>query len=391
MRKRSIYSLLLLCFVAMIMAPVSSSDEGPRKYEFDVSPGGTIRFDLESGGAVSILGWDKSKAEVSYVQRGAGHKHDIEILEQRDGLLITSGMTPHEGTSCDLSFQIRLPRRFNVHFESTGGGLKIVDLQGDFTGSTMGGGLILKKVDGTVRLKTMGGRIEVGSAVLDGSISTMGGTVFLKDVVGNLEAGSMGGNVRYENVRGRDGNLRTPGDASGSDIEQETVTISTMGGSIVVDEAPVGALVNTMGGDIVVKDASGFVKANTMGGNIDLHVKDGWVDARTMAGEIAVEIAEGFGDGEEGVKITSCCGDVRLVIPPDPSIDLDLTIAYTRNSSQDFKIISDFDVQIERSKHWDYTNGTPRKRICGKGKVAGGKYPIVIDTVNGNIVLKKTE
>jgi DUF4097 and DUF4098 domain-containing protein YvlB len=388
MHKRSIYSITAVFLVALMMTPVSSGDE-PTTYEFDVSPNETIRFDLESGGSVSIVGWDKSKAEVSYIQRGKGHKHDIEIIQERDGLLITSGMTPREGTSRDLDFEIRLPRRFNIRFESMGGNLKIVNLEGDFRGSTMGGGLTLMKVDGTVRLKTMGGHIEVKSAVLDGTISTMGGTVYLKDVVGDLDAGSMGGNVRYENVRGHDGNLRAPGGASGSDIEQKTVTISTMGGSIVVDEAPVGALVNTMGGDISVQEASAFVKAHTMGGNIDIEVDDGWVHAHTMAGNVTVEVEEGLGDGEKGVKLTSLSGDIELVVPADLSMDLDLTIAYTRNSSQDFEIISDFDVQIERSKHWDYSNGSPRKRIYGTGKVAGGKYPIVIETINGDIVIKK--
>jgi DUF4097 and DUF4098 domain-containing protein YvlB len=219
----------------------------------------------------------------------------------------------------------------------------------------------------------------------------MGGAVFIKDVVGDLDAGSMGGIVRYENVRGRDGKLRAPGGTPSGDIGQKTVTISTMGGSIVVDDAPVGALVNTMGGDILVKSAAGFVNAHTMGGNIDIRVDDGWVDALTMAGDVSVQIEEGLGDGEKGVKLTSMSGDIELTIPYGLSMDLDLTLAYTRNSSQDFKIISDFDVETEHSKHWDYTNGTPRKRIYGTGKVGDGRYPIVIETINGNIILKKTK
>jgi DUF4097 and DUF4098 domain-containing protein YvlB len=388
---RSIYPLTVVCLIAMIVSPASSGQEDARTYDFDVSPGQTIKFDLESGGSVSIRGWDKSKAEVSYIQRGSGRKHDIEILQQRDGLLITTDMIRHEGTTRDLAFEIRLPRRYDVRFESTGGSLRIVDLDGDFTGSTMGGGLTLMNVDGTVDLRTMGGHIEVNSAELDGSISTMGGTVFLKDVVGDLDAGSMGGNVRYENVRGHDGKLRTPKGTSADDIEQETVTISTMGGSIVVDEAPTGALVSTMGGDIEIKQAAGFVKARTMGGNIDIRAMDAWIDATTMAGDIVVEVTQGLGDGENGVKLTSMVGDIELVVPPDLSMELDLTIAYTRNSSQDFEIISDFDVEIERSKHWDYDNGSPRKRIHGTGTVRGGKYPIEIETVNGNIVLKKAK
>jgi DUF4097 and DUF4098 domain-containing protein YvlB len=389
MNTRSIYSLIVLCLVVMFLTPVSSGKEEIRTYEFDLSPGGTIRFDLESGGSVNIRGSNRSDAEVSYVQRGSGHEHDVEIRQERGGLLITSEMTQREGRSRELTFEISLPRKFNIRFESMGGSLTIDDLEGEFEGNTMGGGLTLKNVNGTVHLETMGGHIEVVDADLDGSISTMGGTVFIKDVVGDLDAGSMGGIVRYENVRGRDGELRAPGGASGSDIEQRTVTISTMGGSIVVDDAPVGALVNTMGGDIDVKQASGFVNAHTMGGNIDIRVDDGWIDAATMAGDVFVEIKEGLGDGEKGVELISMSGDIELVIPDDLSIDLDLTLAYTRNSSQDFKIISDFDVEIERSKHWDYSNGSPRKRIYGTGEIRGGKYPIVIETINGNIILKK--
>jgi DUF4097 and DUF4098 domain-containing protein YvlB len=391
MHARSVYSLMVLCLVATSLTPASSGKGDTRTYEFEVSPGGTIRFDLDSGGSVSISGWDRSEIDVSYVQRGSGHKHDVEILQEHDGLLVTSGMAPREGTSSDLAFEIRLPHEFNVSFESTGGSLKIVDVEGDFKGRTMGGGLTLRNVNGTVHLKTMGGDIEVTDAELDGSISTMGGTVLLKNVVGDVDAASMGGNVRYENVRGSTGTLRVPAGASGGDIKQKTVAISTMGGDIVVDEAPVGAQVNTMGGDILVKQASGFVRAKTMGGNIDIRVDDGWVDAITMAGDVFVEIEEGLGDGEKGVKLASMSGDVELVVPADLSMDLDLTLAYTRNSSQDFQIKSDFDVEIERSKDWDYSNGTPRKRIYGTGKVGSGKYPVVVETINGNIVLKKAK
>jgi DUF4097 and DUF4098 domain-containing protein YvlB len=388
---RGICSFAMLCLITAALTPASSGEGEASPYQFDVSSGETIRFDLRSGGSLSIAGWDKPIAEVSYIQRGQGHKHDVEILQQRDGLLVTSEVASRKGESQDLSFEVRLPRQFNVRFESMGGSLTIVDLEGEFTGTTMGGGLTLASVDGTVKLKTMGGQIEVSDAVLDGTISTMGGDVVLEDVVGDLDAQSMGGNVRFENVRGRDGKLRAPGGASGGDLEQETVTVSTMGGDIVVDEAPVGAMVNTMGGDIVVRQASGFVKANTMGGNIDVHVRNGSVDAGTMAGEIDVEIEEGLGANGEGVKLSSCCGDVNLVVPPDLSMDLDLTIAYTRNSSQDFKIISDFDVQIERSDSWDYSNGSPRKRIHGTGKIAGGKYPVVIEAINGDILIKKAK
>jgi DUF4097 and DUF4098 domain-containing protein YvlB len=324
------------------------------------------------------------------VQRGKGHLHDVEILQQKDGLLITSDIDIHEGTARNLDFQIRLPQKYNVHFESMGGGLKIVDLTGKFTGRTMGGGLILWEVDGTVKLTTMGGAIEVIDSDLDGKMSTMGGTVYLKNVVGDLDAESMGGNVRYENVRGRDGNLRAP-EGSLEAMGIKTINISTMGGDIEVDEAPAGAWVKTMGGDIRVDNAAGFVKASTMGGSIEIGVTDGWVDASTMAGDVDVVIDGGLGEGEKGVNLSSCCGDISLTVPADLPLDLDLTISYTKNSSQDFEFLSDFDLDIERSKNWDYSNGSPRKRIHGTATVGSGKYPIIIETINGNIRIRKAD
>lgn len=394
MRKLSLCaagSLAVVCLIATAVAPMSSRSDEKLTRTFDVAPGQTITLELKSGGSVSLAGWDKPQAEVVYTQGGRGHAHVVEISEQGGGLRITSEAPEHVGQARSLDFEIKLPHKFNVSFESAGGNLKIVGLEGDFTGLTMGGGLTLIDADGTVELKTMGGQIDVSDAELDGRIITMGGTVFLRDVVGDLNAESMGGNVQYENVRGRDGKLHAPGDVSGDNIEQKTVTISTMGGNIELDEAPAGALLSTMGGNIVVTDATGFVKAKTMGGNIDLHVANGWVDATTMAGRIDVAITGGLGGGEQGVKLSSCCGDVELVVPPDLSMNLDLTIAYTRNSSQDFKITSDFDVRTERSESWDYSNGSPRKRLHGTGIMAGGKYPIVIETVNGDIRLLKAK
>lgn len=384
--KRILVSLVLIAAAALVPA-MATLETGDHTYDFDVSPGETIYFDLQSGAGVSIQGWDKSKAEVTYIQRGGGRLHDVEILQQRDGLLIKSDMEISEGTSSDLDFQIRLPRKYNVHFESMGGGLKVVGLEGEITGSTMGGGLTLREVDGTVRLTTMGGAIEVIDATLDGKMSTMGGTVYLKDVVGDLDAESMGGNVRYENVRDRDGELRAPG-GSLAGMEKKTVNISTMGGDIEVDEAPAGAWVKTMGGDIWVDNASRFVRASTMGGSVEIDLADGWVDASTMAGDVDVTITEGLGETENGARLSSLYGEISLELPAGLPLDLDLTIAYTKNSSQDFRIISDYDLDIEHSKDWDYSNGSPRKRIHGTATIGSGKYPVVIKTINGNVRLK---
>jgi DUF4097 and DUF4098 domain-containing protein YvlB len=386
---------LALCLWGAIVTPVSSGTEVEKTYDFAVSPGQTIKLDLKSGGSVNIVGWDDQKAEVSYAQGGKGNVHDVEVVQRGNDIVVTSKAEVRQGQSRNLNFAIRVPNSFNVNFESTGGSLTISGLDGDFEGTTMGGGLTLSDVKGVVRLKTMGGSIQVTDATLDGSLNTLGGTVYLSGVVGDVEAQSMGGNVKYENVRGRDGKLRAPGTFSGAvpnaEIGEKTVTITTMGGDITLGDAPAGAAVSTMGGDIDIENASAFVKARTMGGNIDLEVTNGWVDATTMGGNIDVDIEKGLGEGTEGVKLTSMAGDVDLALPADLSMDFDLTIKYTKNSSQDFEIKSDFPLKIERSEDWDYANGTPRKSIHATGVVGGGKYPIVIETINGDIRVMKAK
>ena len=81
MYTRSIYTLIVLCLIAMVLTPALSGEDEAQTYNFDLAPGGTIKFDLDSGGSVNIHGSNQSDAQVSYAQHGSGHKHDVEILQ----------------------------------------------------------------------------------------------------------------------------------------------------------------------------------------------------------------------------------------------------------------------------------------------------------------------
>jgi len=128
-----------------------------------------------------------------------------------------------------------------------------------------------------------------------------------------------------------------------------------------------------------------------MGGDIKIEIGDGWVRATTMAGDVDVVVLKGLGEGDEGVNLESMSGDITLEIPSGLGLDLDLTIAYTKNSRKNYKIKSPWDIEIEHSKEWDYDNGTPRKKIYGTGKIGDGRIPIKIKTINGNIYLKSVD
>jgi len=121
-----------------------------------------------------------------------------------------------------------------------------------------------------------------------------------------------------------------------------------------------------------------------MGGDIKIDSVDGTVEATSMAGDIAVNLT---GDGD--VTLVSMKGDITLVVPAGLSMEVDIQLAYTQNSARNFKIVSDFDIRQEETQQWDNEHGTPRRYIYGRGSIGGGRNKIKIETINGNIYLKR--
>ena len=206
----------------------------------------------------------------------------------------------------------------------------------------------------------------------------MGGSIRIEDVDGALDGSTMGGSVTYRNVTGRS-----------SSSTPEPLHITTMGGSIEVDEAPNGAELDTKGGSIEVNRAGNYVKAETMGGSIIIREIDGWVDASTMGGSVEVNMVGDPDKGNRDVYISSKGGDIELIVPQGLSMDFDIELAFTKNSDRDYDIYSDFELKKKRTDEWEGHWGSKRKFIYGTGQYKGGKNKIRIATVNGDITIKE--
>ena len=378
-------AIVLMLFLGLAHA----DDEAFVTREFQASTGQRLALDLETGGSVKVTGWSQSGIEVSYRLGGKDGRHcRVEFEEGGDGLTVMSRYDgPDGGFSTDIDFEILVPQWFDIELDSMGGGLEISGVEGEFTGKTMGGALTLHDVRGEARLTTMGGEIRLTESELDGSLTTMGGEVLFENVIGDVKGKSMGGNVRYKNVQRSGGKVAAPMGLEDDDVTvtSETVQISTMGGAIEIDEAPEGANVHTMGGDIRITDAERFVRAKTMGGDIFIESVDGWVKATTMGGDVEVTVTGNGGD----IELTSYSGEITLFVPPGFSMDLDLEIAYTRNSSQDYQVIADsMTLQRSETSEWDHDHGSPRRYIRAKGST-GGANRVKIETVNGNITIRE--
>ena len=371
MKKTSIFSLLL--FLPLLLFAQNKVERS-----FETDPGKRLEIDLTTGGSIEIRGWDKNEVSIVADLRGDEEDYNLEFKERSWGISVEVSFEGRRSSNGGVSLEVQVPRKYDIEMETMGGDLTINGVKGHFSGETMGGEIELINLTGEANLTTMGGEIRVEDSELDGQVKTMGGEITLRDVIGDLDASTMGGEVSYRNTKKQE----FRGDA-------KEVTISTMGGEIQVDDAPGGANVSTMGGEIKIRRARKFVKAKTMGGEIDIEEVDGGVKATTMGGDITVNMVGDPDEYDRDVVLSSMGGDIVLTVPAELSMDFDIKLTITRRSSDKYKIISDFPINIEKSDDWDRSEGSDRRYIYGTGKVKDGKNRIRIDTINGDIIIKK--
>jgi DUF4097 and DUF4098 domain-containing protein YvlB len=370
--KRILNILCLLLIPALLFA------QDKVKRTFETAPGKRIEIELTTGGSIEVTAWGKNEISITADLDGDKDDYSLEFKERSWGLSVEISYEGRRNRHGGVSLDVVVPQKYDIDLETMGGDISIDGVEGKFTGETMGGEIELSNLKGNANLTTMGGEINVSDSELGGQVKTMGGEVVLRDVIGDLDASTMGGEVTYKNVKKRDRRQNA-----------KEVKISTMGGEIQVDDAPGGANVSTMGGDIRIRRARKFVKAKTMGGEIEIDEIDGGIKATTMGGEITVTMVGDPNEYERDVVLSSMGGDIVLTVPEGLSMDFDIKLTLTRNARDEYKIRSDFPMKIEESDDWDRSEGTARRYIYGSGKVDGGKNRIRIDTINGDIVIKK--
>lgn len=400
-----ISSKIHIFFISMVILLMTTvpSFASKRTETFDLSPGQKIVFDLKHGGSIDINGWDKPKAEITVSGRRDLDDFELTFDKTSYGLKITASLDHQWKQNNSLSFILNVPHKIDVDFFSAGGGFSLKNVEGNFEGKTNGGGIELEDVKGNVDINTNGGGINVINSEVDGKVHTNGGGVVVRDVAGNLSVSTNGGAVTYKNVSRKNSKVNDSGHPYNS---KDVVHITTMGGSIDVDEVPYGAVVYTGGGSIQINNADNYVEAKTGGGSIRINNADKYVEAKTGGGAIdiktksgGIKATTGAGDidvtidqdtkNDGDVIIFTGSGDVSVTVPPKFSMELDIDLSYTRNSFKDYDIKSDFDFKIDKTDKWDYSNGSPRKHIYGTGKVAGGRHKIKIRSVNGDVEIKK--
>lgn len=341
-----------------------------------ITPGANDRVECRI--RVEVVSSDEALAEQ------LKNRHESWLRASDDGSLTLTGRFPRSlleqhprNLSIGVSFDIKVPARFNVDVETRGGSVTVERLEGELRAVTAAGSIRSGNIAGPTRVETAGGNIEV------------------ENIGGRLEARTAGGHIKTGDVQG-DAVLETSGGKILTGRVTGALRAGTAGGDIVVGGATRDVIALTAGGKIRLGDVGGRVRAETAGGSIFLETAIGPVQVQTAGGSIhLVRVAS-------GVRAVTTAGSIRAQIAAtresfQPSLletsfgdvvvylpdDLPLTIDAEILQSSGHTIQTDFPLQVTAD------TGYGPRTVEGRGQLNGGGEVLRIRTTMGNILIRK--
>ncbi|MBI3668996.1 MAG: TonB family protein [Acidobacteria bacterium] len=325
------------------------------------------------------------------------------------GVQLTGESPSHDTASrLTVSFEVQVPRRYNLDVLTQGGNIETQDIDGRVSLVTHGGNITAGRIGGG---ETTGGRSPAASGTPVARLETSGGHIAVLDVSGDLRATTAGGHITTANVQG-DAYLRTGGghiragkiggtaqlETGGGNISVQRasarVTATTGGGQIDFGEAAGSIRARTGGGGIRVLRVAGAMQLETGGGSIFLTKVQGAVRASTGAGTITAWFLpeeEKSGSVEKQVgrtfrasQLESGQGDIVVYLPRE----LPITIEAIIEMSTDYRIEADLSLPLKLSY---LTSGPGARAIRGECSLNGGGETLRLKTAAGNIRLKYSD
>jgi len=301
----------LTAFVATSLFAASSA---PFHKTFSVNSGGTLTIDADVGD-LEVTAGSGNTVTVDVTQGSRSNRFMDITADQTQNDVTVRGK--FEGMrwgnwSSDAKFVVSVPSHYNVDLATSGGEIRVSDLQGQAKVKTSGGGIKLGKIQGTIYAHTSGGDITVGGGGATADLYTSGGGIEVGNVAGNVQAKTSGGSVSVDHAGG-DVYIRSSG--GGIDIGEAagTVDAETSGGSInakLAQQPKADSRLSTSGGGITVAIAPSVaveLDAHTSGGDVTTDVPitiQGRQNESSIAGKI--------NGGGPRLVLRSSGGDIRI-------------------------------------------------------------------------------
>lgn len=174
---------------------------------------GRVQVDGRPNGGVSVKGWSRNEILVrSQINARAESEAEARSIASQvqvsasAGLIKASGPRNQDKRQWSVSYEIFVPFRTGVKVETTNGGVKLADLEGDIESSTTNGGMTLERLAGNVKAHTTNGgmKIELDGNTWQGQgldASTTNGGVKLAvpaNYSAQMDTGTTNGSVKVD-------------------------------------------------------------------------------------------------------------------------------------------------------------------------------------------------
>jgi hypothetical protein len=272
-------NLLTFCALGALLSLGTAQASSRIEKNLKLDPGGTLDMDT-GGGDIVVTGTTEAGAHVIVTSRISDleNTYDLRFEETPHGVQISAhrrsdSMWPKNS---NLKFEITVPRQTSLELKTSGGDLRISNLEGG------------------VRLKTSGGDVSVTDAKGDVDAQTSGGDMRVRQLTGNLVLRTSGGDIKAEGISGRV-DVRT----SGGDVEISLLKGDAQGGEV-----------ETSGGEVRV--------ALDPTVNLDVEASAGGGDVKselplTITGTVSSSRLRGtLGKGGQLLRLHSDSGDIHL-------------------------------------------------------------------------------
>ena len=277
-------------------------------HQFPASNGENLEV-RTSGGSISVKGADVDEAEVRMFVRKRNRylspsdtdlsNFDIEITKRGNTIIAKASRKNTRNTILNvnnesISFEVLIPSQFNIDISTSGGSIKMDEIEGNLNGSTSGGSISLNNLGGEIDVRTSGGSISINESGGTIKARTSGGSVTAKNSAGIIELRTSGGSMNLDNICGELDASTSGGSIKANILKLEgDLSLSTSGGSINASlPADLGLDLDLKGNSVVVQlqNFTGETKRNSVQGSMNGGGHN--VSMRTSGGTVRLNWAD---------------------------------------------------------------------------------------------------
>jgi hypothetical protein len=183
---------MILSLLLIVSLSAMGQDTSPViEKSFKVKEGGLLTVDSEMG-SIRVESGSSDMVEVKVIrnadswsrEEGEVFLKDFQVDFSQEGNDVAvrarfKDSWEHRHGNYSVRFECRVPAKYNVDLNTSGGSISVDDLQGKVEAETAGGSLSFGNIKGPVKGRTAGGSISLDGGVGTVDVKTAGGSIKL--------------------------------------------------------------------------------------------------------------------------------------------------------------------------------------------------------------------